>query len=171
MKESQIDEVYISERMDDDYFPEPLPPVRKVSIACVETSTETQCSTCQVKRGMLTCPLCQAVGYCGASCQLEQWEEHQVLCGQISRQIWQTRASAEPLQTYRLPDSSIVNLFQDNLGILECSGGDGTMSAYYSARRILVDLLKKCGDLNNSRIAYDLAAENLLDLMAQYQGC
>ena len=40
------------------------------------------------------------------------------------------------------------------------------MSAYYSALRILVDLLKKCGDLNNSRIAYDLAAENLLDLMA-----
>jgi hypothetical protein len=105
--------------------------------------------------------MCQAVGYCGASCQLEQWDEHQLLCGQISRQIEQIRASAEPLQTYRLPESSIVNLFQDNLGILECSGGD-----YYSARMILVDLLKKCGDLNNSKRAYDLAADNLLDLMA-----
>ena len=161
--------------MDEDNFPEPLPPVRKIEIVRSESATSCQCSVCCVEKGLLTCTSCKAVRYCGASCQRKQWKRHKSLCRLIKRKREETEASAEPLKAFKLPDDKIVNIFKENLGILEFDGeyvgGAGIMSAYDDARMSLFDALKKCGERNNSRIACELAAENMLDLMVlSYKG-
>lgn len=161
--------------MDEDDFPEPLPPVRKIEIVRSETNTKCQCSLCCVNKGLQTCTSCKAVRYCGATCQRKQWKTHKNLCKLIKSKREETIACAEPLKAFKLEDNRVVNIFKENLGILEFDGeyvgGSGIMSAYDSARMGLFDVLKKCGEHNNSRIASELAAENMLDLMVlSYKG-
>jgi hypothetical protein len=94
------------------FSPEPLPPVRKIEIVCTETITESQCSVCCVKKGTLTCRFCKAVLYCGASCERKQWPTHQYLCEEIKTKVEETKAFTEPLKLYKLPDNTVVNIFQ-----------------------------------------------------------
>ena len=152
--------------MDEDGFPEPLPPLRKAQIVRSETSSKCQCAVCCRNAGLLTCTACKAVRYCGADCQRKQWKEHKQLCGLIKKMREEVEAFAEPLKRFRLSDNMTINIFQENLGILEYDGdGFGVMQSYASARMGLIDLLKECGVANRSNIAFELAAENSLDLM------
>jgi len=154
--------------MDEADFPEPLTPLRKVEIVSSETSTKIQCVECCFKRGLLTCTTCRAVRYCGTECQRKQWKSHKQLCGRIKKNREKVEALAEPLKVFKLLDGRIVNIFKENLGIWahdeESAGGAG-MEAYDTARHFLADLYTSCGNENNSQIAFELAAENMLDLM------
>ena len=166
----------MDEDFEDDWndFPEPLPPVRMVEVVRAESMNTCQCSMCLVKRGLLTCTSCKAVRYCGTACQKKQWKTHKQLCKLVKNKREETLAAAEPLKSLKL-GGSVVDIFKENLGILEFDGeyvgGSGVMSAYDSARMGLFDALKKCGEVNNSKIASELAAENILDLMClSYKG-
>ena len=145
-------------------FPEPLPPLRKPNVLIKETNSTCQCSSCNVKSGSLLCTSCKAIRYCSKECQKKNWKHHKNICLNIKKRFDETENAASKLLAIKPDDVTFGQYVEDNLVDEEEANWIDTLD-YCGARFDLCGALSDCGLKNESKIAFELAAQNLLDLL------
>jgi len=137
------------------------------------------CVVCTEKAGSLRCSSCKAVRYCGVDCQKRQWEFHKSICHEIKKKRDDLKNTEEPF--FKLADE-VFDIYKPQFGDICMDLADGrrlhrneknadafkpytSLVAHIDTRIQFYETLIKCGRDNNSRIAFELAAKNMMDLI------
>ena len=159
-----------------------LPQARIVELLLVsDVDVLGPCCSCREKEGVLKCSGCRAVAYCGEECQEKGWSKQKDLCYEISQLVQQTKEAMEDLANEHggveaLLESRLVkegrfqfrnhcHLADNDPTDFRLRNSDSKSEKYDLARWKLIIAYARCGKEASSKLAFRLAAENLLQIL------